>query len=152
MGGRMTDRLGAKLTSAIGLAGLCLCFMLLRLALDVGVLVDCAFGLLSAVAQLFFPAQQVRLASQFPAGRATILAWNNSALFLGIAVGSLIGGEAISLGGFDLNLMISAGIALVGWTLNLGRRQPVTVIRPKVPLLTAQPRRSHQPSGAPPAR
>ena len=37
IGGRMTDRLGAQLTSTIGLAGLCLCFLLLRLALDAGV-------------------------------------------------------------------------------------------------------------------
>jgi hypothetical protein len=54
LGGRMTDRLGAQLTSTIGLAGLCLCFLLVHLALDAGVLVSCAFGLLSAVAQLFF--------------------------------------------------------------------------------------------------
>ena len=37
-----------------------LCLLLTRLALDVGVLVDCAFGLSSAVAQLFFPAQQAQ--------------------------------------------------------------------------------------------
>jgi predicted MFS family arabinose efflux permease len=118
LGGRMTDRLGAQLTSTIGLAGLCLCFLLVRLALDAGVLVSCAFGLLSAVAQLFFPAQQIALANEFPAGRATILAWNNSALFLGISLGSLIGGQAVSHGGLDMNLMISAAIAIVGVTIN----------------------------------
>jgi len=31
---------------------------------------------------------------------ATVLAWNNSALFLGISLGSLVGGPAISHGGF----------------------------------------------------
>jgi predicted MFS family arabinose efflux permease len=118
IGGRMTDRFGAKLTGAIGLAGLCFCLLMLRLALYAGVLVDCAFGLSSAVAQLFFPAQQARLANHFPAHRATILAWNNSALFLGISPGSLIGGQAIALGGFDANLTISAAIAIVGWTIN----------------------------------
>ena len=73
LGGRMTDRLGAGLTSTIGLSGLCCCFFLLRLVLDTGVLVNCAFGLLSLLAQLFFPAQQVRLAQEFPAARTTIL-------------------------------------------------------------------------------
>jgi predicted MFS family arabinose efflux permease len=117
IGGRMTDRFGANATSAIGLAGLCLCLLLTRVFLGSGVLVECAFGLSSAVAQLFFPAQQVRLANEFPERRATILAWNNSALFLGISLGSLIGGQAISRGGFEANLTISAAIAILGWTV-----------------------------------
>jgi predicted MFS family arabinose efflux permease len=153
IGGRMTDRLGALLTSTIGLAGLCLCFLLLRLALDAGVLVSCAFGLFSAVAQLFFPAQQIRLANEFPARRATILAWNNSALFLGISLGSLIGGQAMSRGGLDTNLMISAAIAIVGLTINLGGRpQRLSTIRRKPPLDITQQGPSHRPSGAPRAR
>jgi DHA1 family purine base/nucleoside efflux pump-like MFS transporter len=118
IGGRMADRLGSKLTSRISLAGLCLCFLVLWVALRAGVLVDLAFGLASAVAQLFFPAQQVGLASDFPARRATVLAWNNSALFLGISLGSLIGGEAISHGSFEMNLTMSASIAFTGWVIS----------------------------------
>jgi predicted MFS family arabinose efflux permease len=118
LGGRMADRLGARLTSALALGGLGLCLLLLRLALDHEVLVASAFALTSLVAQLFFPAQQIRLANDFPASRATILAWNNSALFLGISLGSLIGGQAFSLGGFDVNLMVSAAIASFGWTVH----------------------------------
>jgi predicted MFS family arabinose efflux permease len=104
--------------SGISLAGLCVCFLVLRIALHTGVLVDLAFGLASAVAQLFFPAQQVGLANDFPGRRATVLAWNNSALFLGISLGSLIGGEAISHGSFEVNLTISASIAISGWMIN----------------------------------
>jgi DHA1 family purine base/nucleoside efflux pump-like MFS transporter len=108
---------------------------------------------LSAVAQLFFPAQQISLANEFPAGRATILAWNNSALFLGISLGSLIGGQAISHGGLDTNLMISAAISIVGVTINGGGRpQRRSVIRRKPPLSITQPDTSHRPSGAPRAR
>jgi predicted MFS family arabinose efflux permease len=118
VGGRVTDRLGAKLTSAIGLAGLCCCFLLLRFALHAEVLVGCTFGLASAVAQLFFPAQQAGLANDFPTRRATILAWNNSALFLGISLGSLVGGQAIALVGFEASLTISAVIAIVAWAIN----------------------------------
>ena len=117
MGGRMADRFGARLISALALCGLGLCVLLLRLALESAVLVDCAFALTSFVAQLFFPAQQIRLANEFPASRATILAWNNSALFLGISLGSLIGGQAFSLGGFDANLMVSAAVASLGWVM-----------------------------------
>ena len=66
----------------------------------------------------------------FPTQRATVLAWNNSALFLGISLGSLIGGQAILQGGFAANVRISAAIAIAGWVINQavarssGRAQP----------------------------
>lgn len=152
IGGRMTDKLGANATSAIGLAGLCSCLLLTRLMLNClmlnsGVLVDCAFGLSSAVAQLFFPAQQVRLTNEFPDRRATILAWNNSALFLGISLGSLIGGQAISLGGFEANLTVSAAIAILGWAIISAARLRLCLITPPGLTSTFPHRRSHAPSG-----
>jgi MFS transporter, DHA1 family, purine base/nucleoside efflux pump len=70
------------------------------------------------VAQLFFPAQQSGLANDFPARRGTVLAWNNSALFFGISLGSLIGGEAVAIGGFDMTLIICAGILFAGSIIN----------------------------------
>jgi len=97
---------------------LCACLLLLPLALDAGRLVEPALGVSSAVAQLFFPAQQAGLANDFPGHRAAVLAWNNSALFLGISLGSLVGGEAIALGSFGADLIISAGIALAGCIIN----------------------------------
>ena len=118
IGGRIADRLGARLTISIGLAGLGSCLLLLLVALHLGVIVECAFGLASLSAQLFFPAQQLRLANQFPNSRAAILAWNNSALFLGISLGSLIGGQAVAFGGFQTDLLIAAAIALAGWVTN----------------------------------
>ncbi|HWO86914.1 MAG TPA: MFS transporter, partial [Stellaceae bacterium] len=107
IGGRVADRLGARLTISIGLSGLSSCLLLLLVALRLGVIVDCAFGLASLSAQLFFPAQQLRLTNQFPNSRAAILAWNNSALFLGISLGSLIGGQAVAFGGFETDLIIA---------------------------------------------
>ena len=118
IGGRMVDRIGAKLTSGLGLAGLCGCLLLVQFAIAAGMLVAFALAAASAAAQLFFPAQQAGLADDFPARRATVLAWNNSALFLGISLGSLAGGHAISHGGFAANLRISAAIAFAGWMIN----------------------------------
>ena len=118
VGGRVADRLGVRFTATASFAGLCACLLLLRLALDAGRLVEPALGLSSAVAQLFFPAQQASLANDFPNQRAAVLAWNNSALFLGISLGSLVGGEAIALGSFGADLIISAGIALAGCIIN----------------------------------
>jgi predicted MFS family arabinose efflux permease len=118
IGGWLTDRLGAKYTAGVSLAGLCICFFLLLLALRVGVLVDLAVGLSAAVAQLFFPAQQSGLAHDFPARRGAVLAWNNSALFLGISLGSLIGGKVAVIGSFDMTLIVCAVIALTGFIIN----------------------------------
>jgi predicted MFS family arabinose efflux permease len=118
IGGRASDILGARSASGLSLAGLGASFLLLRFALDVGVMIDFAFGVVSAVAQAFFPAQQSGLANDFPERRATVLAWNSSALFLGISLGSLIGGQVVAAGGFAANLTISALIAAGGWALH----------------------------------
>jgi predicted MFS family arabinose efflux permease len=81
-------------------------------------LLGLGLGAASAVAQVFFPAQQAGLVSDFPARRATVLAWNNSSLFLGIALGSLVGGQTIAHGSWETSLLICATIALVGWLIN----------------------------------
>jgi predicted MFS family arabinose efflux permease len=56
------------------------------------------------------------------------LAWNNSSLFLGIALGSLVGGQFVARGSFALALLIAAAIALIGslvnWMVIPSRRQP----------------------------
>ena len=118
IGGRISDILGAQSAIGLSLAGLGASFLLLRFALDEGVMIDFAFGLVSAVAQTFFPAQQSSLARDFPERRATVLAWNSSALFLGICLGALIGGRVIAASGFATNLTISALIAAGGWAIH----------------------------------
>jgi len=118
IGGRAADRIGPKFMACASLLGLSGCFLLLRLALDAGILFAPMLGLTSAVAQLFFPAQQAGLATDFAARRATAFAWNNSALFLGISLGSISGAQAIEISGIGANLTASAGIAFIGWVLN----------------------------------
>jgi len=118
LGGRITDRFGERFATTTALASLSGCFLLLQLALHARVLVGCVFWLMSAVAQVFFPAQQAGLARDFPGRRTTVLAWNNSALFLGISLGSLIGGRAVAFGGFAGDLAVSAVIAIIGCAVN----------------------------------
>ena len=114
IGGRLADRLGAKLMAMVSLLGLSGCFLLLPLAIHTGLLVGLALALTSAVAQLFFPAQQAGIAADFPNHRAGMMAWNNSALFFGISLGSLLGGQAVGFSGFEADLMLSAAIAMIG--------------------------------------
>jgi len=118
LGGRLADRIGTKLTCGISLFGLFISLLALRLAMHPGMLAYAAFGLTSAVAQMFFPAQQAGLVNDFPTCRTAVLAWNNSMLFLGISLGSLIGGRAVSQGGFEADLTVSAVVALIGWVIN----------------------------------
>jgi predicted MFS family arabinose efflux permease len=119
VGGRMADRLGPKIAAEVSLLGLSGCFLLLRFGVDIRYFFDLALALTSAVAQLFFPAQQLGLVIDFPSRRTTALAWNNSALFLGIMLGSVAGGEAMARSGIDANFVVSAGIALIGCVLNM---------------------------------
>jgi len=109
---------GTKFMAGASCAGLCGGLLLLRLALSCGAFIELALGLSSALAQLFFPAQQAGLARDFSERSGMALAWNNSALFLGIALGSLIGGRAAAIGGFEATLAISAVIALAGCIVN----------------------------------
>jgi predicted MFS family arabinose efflux permease len=137
IGGRVADRIGPKFTTGISLAGLCIGLLLLQLALDSRRFIEVVLGLISAVAQLFFPAQQASLAHDFPNRRGTALAWNNSALFLGISLGSLMGGEAIVTWNFGTNLVMAACIAVVGCVVSLMVVPGAQLQRRAVPSATA---------------
>jgi predicted MFS family arabinose efflux permease len=115
LGGRLADRWGARLTMLVSLAGLAVAFLALRPTLGAGISADITLGVLSALAQLFFPAQQAGLAADFPAQRATALAWNNSGLFFGISLGSLVGAQVIGFAGFGSLTTVAAVIAAGGW-------------------------------------
>jgi MFS transporter, DHA1 family, putative efflux transporter len=118
IGGYLADRLGSRVVIAASLFLMAVGFLALRLALHSELLVGPAFAVASAAAQLFFPAQQAGLAADFPARRATLLAWNNAALFLGISLGSAIGGQATAVGGFAADLAVSAAIGLGAWLMH----------------------------------
>ena len=118
IGGHLADRVGPKFTTGLSVVGLGAAFLVLRPVLDAGWPVDLLLGLLSALAQLFFPAQQASLARDFPDRRATVLAWNNSGLFFGIGLGSLVGAQALAVSSFQVNVTICAGIAFLGGFVN----------------------------------
>lgn len=110
VGGRAADRYGVFATMRASLVGLAGCLLALGAALGSAWTADLALVSASIMAQLFFPAQQASLVQDFPARRATMLAWNNSALFLGISLGSLVGGVAVSWIGFAGAIAVCAAI------------------------------------------
>jgi predicted MFS family arabinose efflux permease len=111
LGGQAADRFGTRKTMLTSLAGLATCLAAFGAGVGTGWGADVLLLTTSIFAQLFFPAQQARLARLFPQRRAFILAMNNSSLFLGISLGSLIGGEAMAWAGFGTDAAIGAAIA-----------------------------------------
>lgn len=118
LGGRLADWRGVKFATGLSIAALCATFLALEAVLAAGGPVALVLGIASAAAQIFFPAQQAGLANDFPHQRATALAWNNSALFLGISLGSLTGGQAMAYGGFAADVLVSSGVAVAAWLVN----------------------------------
>jgi predicted MFS family arabinose efflux permease len=121
VGGRLTDRAGPDFTMRSSLIGVAVCFTLLGFVVQSEWRVWPAIALTSLTAQLFFPAQQARLLNEFPGRAATALAWNNSALFMGMTAGSVVGGQAMALGGLPAILSLSACIALIAWVASQWR-------------------------------
>ncbi|MBV8165359.1 MAG: MFS transporter [Alphaproteobacteria bacterium] len=118
LGGWLADRLGSRPTTGASILGLGIGLVGLALALHEATAMALALAGLSVLAQLFFPAQQAGLVRDFPACRATVLAWNNSALFLGMSCGALIGGQLMALVGFERSLAPLAAVAVAGWAVN----------------------------------
>lgn len=112
LGARFIDAIGAKRSvmfgiSAFGLAALALAWARGSLPLAVINLVLWASGIWFG-----FPAQQTIISELVPASRGAVMAFNNSALYLGSTLGPAVAGLVYTLGGFPLLGPWSALIAL----------------------------------------
>lgn len=112
-GGRVADRYGAGRVATVSL---CL-VAVLQLVLDLAI--RAPFGLLLAALGLFAlcafpcaPAYQSWLVTRFPARAGAMLAWNSSALFLGIALGAASVALLSSFGFRAVPIVAAAGAVL----------------------------------------
>jgi predicted MFS family arabinose efflux permease len=124
VGGRLSDRFGARRVATSSLVGLAIPLAVIGLLLPGGAALIGALGIYGLVAYAFFPAHQTRLAKEFPERSATFLAWNNSALYAGITFGSVLGGVVMSSAGFGALAYACAAVALVGSALSARRTLP----------------------------
>jgi predicted MFS family arabinose efflux permease len=100
LGGRLADRHGPRWVTALSLSGLTIGEALVAMVLPVsGVLIP-ALGLFAIVAYAYFPSYQTWLVASHPRVSGSLLAWNNSALYTGIALGSAIGAPVMAAAGF----------------------------------------------------
>ncbi|MGH3832048.1 MAG: MFS transporter [Pseudonocardiaceae bacterium] len=115
-GGRVADHSHPLRMVTTGLASLAVALVMVGLVVRESVpLTLAALGVMALAAYPVFPAQQAELLRCFPpAESARILAWNQSAMYVGIAAGSLFGGAVISGPGFGFLPFICAAVALMG--------------------------------------
>jgi predicted MFS family arabinose efflux permease len=114
-GGRLADRGGPARVATLSLLALAVVQLLVDLALraPTGVLLA-LLGVFALVAYPYVPSYQARLVHAFPRQSGSLLAWNNSALYVGTAVGSAIGGLLFSTVGFRVIPVVGAIAAIAG--------------------------------------
>lgn len=130
-GGRFADRWGASRIVTLSLLGLTILLGGAALAWKSVLWLFPLLFLWAFVGYTFFPAFQTWLARQYPQQRGMAMAWNNTALYVGITVGSIIGGAVVSKWSFGVLPWICALMALIGALMSVlriyGRHRTVSV-------------------------
>ena len=62
-----------------------------------------------------FTSYQARLAVEYPKERGIVMAWNNTALYIGITIGSMIGGYVISIRGYSFLPYVCSIAAIISF-------------------------------------
>jgi predicted MFS family arabinose efflux permease len=134
-GGTLSDRIGPLRTSTLGLAGLIVFLALQSVVLKyaspghAAVLFVIAVSLQSISGWLFYPGQVAHLVRIEPHAAIIALSLNASAMYIGFAAGSALGGLVLTTRGFtDLGWVGACCEAAALAVIVLGRLQ-----RPKVP-------------------
>jgi predicted MFS family arabinose efflux permease len=114
-GGWLSDRHSPRFVSAIGLLALAAIEAIIGLSIHLPS--AALFTLLAAFALVgypFFPAQQARLVAAFSANSGAVLAWNSSSMYVGLLLGSLLGGPILTSYGPATLAYAAAATAALG--------------------------------------
>ena len=122
-GGRLADRFGARRLSTVGLFGLGSLLVLIGFLFRSTILLYPVLLFFAWAAYAFFPAFQSLLAERYPGRRGMAMAWNNAALYSGIALGAWLGGWVMSRWPFPVLPVLCGTIALLTGLMNRGRRK-----------------------------
>ena len=106
--GQLTDKFGERKISKSTLIFLTLILICLGIFFSSGDWVYFFLFIWALVGYAGFTSYQARLAVEYPKERGIVMAWNNTALYIGITIGSMIGGYVISNWGYSLFLMFVA--------------------------------------------
>ncbi|MDC0706370.1 MFS transporter [Priestia sp. AB] len=110
--GQLTDKFGERNISINTLIILILILLCLGVFFSSGDWLYFFMFIWALVGYAGFTSYQARLAVEYPLERGVVMAWNNTALYIGITLGSILGGYVISNWGYS-TLPYACSIAAV---------------------------------------
>ncbi|MER1987364.1 MAG: MFS transporter [Solibacillus sp.] len=118
MGGQLADRFGEKKISTVTLIFLTLILVCLGVFFTSGIWVYFYLFLWALVGYAGFTSYTARLAVEYPNDRGSVMAWNMTALYVGITFGSMLGGFVISNWGYTLLPYVCSISAILSFVLS----------------------------------
>ncbi len=109
-GARFAAMAGKRAAVVIGLSGLCGVFLLVAVNRRSGAVALLTLAAWGAASWFGMPSQQAIVSELRPAARGTMLALNNSAMYLGATLGAVVIGKMLDWGGFEAAGGLAAGI------------------------------------------
>ncbi|WP_174612733.1 MFS transporter [Virgibacillus ihumii] len=115
--GKLTDKFGEKKVSNASLIFLTLILVCLGIFFSSGDWVYFLLFIWALVGYAGFTSYQARLVVEYPKERGIVMAWNNTALYIGITIGSMIGGYVISIWEYALLPYVCSIAAVASFVL-----------------------------------
>jgi predicted MFS family arabinose efflux permease len=121
--GQLTDKFGVWKISKATLIFLILILICLGIFFSSGDWVYFFLFIWALVGYAGFTSYQARLAVEYPNERGIVMAWNNTALYIGITIGSMIGGYVITKWGYPILPYVCSVAAFVSFVLSTQKVQ-----------------------------
>jgi MFS transporter, DHA1 family, purine base/nucleoside efflux pump len=116
--GQFTDRFGEKKISKATLILLTLILVCLGIFFSSGDWIYFFLLIWALVGYAGFTSYQARLTVEYPRERGIVMAWNNTALYIGITIGSIMGGYVISNWGYSFLPYVCSIAAIISFVLS----------------------------------
>ncbi|NYE08901.1 putative MFS family arabinose efflux permease [Bacillus niacini] len=115
---QFTDRFGEKKISKATLILLTLILVCLGIFFSSGDWIYFFLFIWALVGYAGFTSYQARLTVEYSKERGIVMAWNNTALYIGITIGSIIGGYVISNWGYPFLPYVCSIAAIISFVLS----------------------------------
>ncbi|WP_078549613.1 MFS transporter [Litchfieldia alkalitelluris] len=123
LSGQLTDKFGARKISRAMLIFLTVILVCLGIFFSSGDWIYFFLFIWALVGYAGFTSYQARLADEYPKERGIVMAWNNTALYIGITFGSMIGGYVISNWGYPFLPYVCSIAAIISFVLSTQKVQ-----------------------------